>query len=130
MSVHRLQTLSCVYFCFRICAFDCLDDDLVKGKIVVCDHHYGFIEAERAGVLGTILANSSRGISTTLAKSLGYILAGSSSPEATTTRKFWLFDSERIYRVKMVAPLPHRVVIGEAGLPRIQQPRICSRCYI
>ncbi|XP_062083349.1 subtilisin-like protease SBT4.4 [Humulus lupulus] len=43
----------------EICDFECLDSDLVKGKIVVCDFTIGSAsgssEALRAGALGTIL---------------------------------------------------------------------------
>ncbi|KAB2604263.1 hypothetical protein D8674_037554 [Pyrus ussuriensis x Pyrus communis] len=40
------------------CQQGCLDNDSVKGKIVVCDDETGDIEARRAGALDSVLLNS------------------------------------------------------------------------
>lgn len=40
------------------CEPDCLDGDVVKGKIVLCDQFVGNVEAHKAGALGPVLNNS------------------------------------------------------------------------
>ncbi|KAK1586714.1 hypothetical protein Q3G72_005374 [Acer saccharum] len=44
----------------RECLLFCLDEKLVKGKIVVCDHSGGFAEAYRAGATGSISPSYSK----------------------------------------------------------------------
>jgi hypothetical protein len=44
----------------RFCNDTCLDSNLVKGKIVLCDHLEGWVEASRAGALGSIVTNDFR----------------------------------------------------------------------
>ncbi|XP_020413431.1 subtilisin-like protease SBT4.3 isoform X1 [Prunus persica] len=46
-----------------ICSPGCLDRDLVKGKIVVCDMFGGNVEAHKAGALGSILHSSAPDVS-------------------------------------------------------------------
>ncbi|VVA32685.1 PREDICTED: subtilisin [Prunus dulcis] len=46
-----------------ICSPGCLDRDLVKGKIVVCDKFGGNVEAHKAGALGSILHTSAPDVS-------------------------------------------------------------------
>ncbi|KAB2594807.1 cucumisin-like [Pyrus ussuriensis x Pyrus communis] len=40
------------------CEPDCLDGNLVKGKIVLCDQYVGNVEAHKAGALGSVLNTS------------------------------------------------------------------------
>ena len=49
-----------VMFNIRLCTPFCLDSNLVKGKIVVCDLGSGLEEATRAGALGAITINKGR----------------------------------------------------------------------
>ncbi|KAF8397396.1 hypothetical protein HHK36_016309 [Tetracentron sinense] len=51
----------CDNFSARICSSGCLDDSLVKGKIVLCEDMHGLGEARRAGALGSILVDSDFG---------------------------------------------------------------------
>ncbi|KAI9195943.1 hypothetical protein LWI28_019614 [Acer negundo] len=44
----------------RECLLFCLDEKLVKGKIVVCDHPGGFVEAYRTGATGSISPSYSK----------------------------------------------------------------------
>lgn len=43
---------------FRSCRVGCLDENLVKGKIVLCGFFEGIAEAYKAGALGAVVLNT------------------------------------------------------------------------
>ncbi|WCJ20439.1 subtilase family protein [Euphorbia peplus] len=52
------KTTKCIDMLANTCMEDCLNNTLVKGKIVLCDDTSGIMEAKRAGAFGTILRDN------------------------------------------------------------------------